>query len=112
VLNLEDSLAVTQNFCSCTNFPEVWRKTRASRKHMANRWLTKLSTHYPHLYNQAIRMNDEDNFEFVFSQKSLSKKAKRKADRRKLKENLANPQQLAAINATEEINKKQKKSSN
>ena len=76
VLNLEDTLAVTQNFCSQTNFHEVWKKTRVGRKHMAKRWLDALRIEYPHLAQIADRLNAEDNFEFIFSDKSEKKKKK------------------------------------
>jgi len=38
VLNLDDTVAITQNFCSRNNFDEVWRQTRTGRKKMAYRW--------------------------------------------------------------------------
>ena len=43
VLNLELSLAVTQNFCSRANFDAVWAKTRRSRRKMSAKLLEQLS---------------------------------------------------------------------
>lgn len=80
VLNLEHSVAVTQNFVSEHNFPVVWRKTRKSRKHMARRWLNELERSEPHLFKQALEMDKQDNFEWVFSEKKKKKKSSSSSD--------------------------------
>lgn len=62
VLNVEDSVAVTQNFCSSQNFRGVWRKTRSGRKRMAVKWLAKLDATRPELARIARELNDKDEF--------------------------------------------------
>lgn len=62
VLNMEDTIAVTQNFCSRTNFEEVWAQTRGGRKKMASSWLKRLHRHYPHLAEVAEAANTKDSF--------------------------------------------------
>jgi len=42
VLNLDDSIGVTQNFVSCTNFDTVWDKTRTGRRAVARKWFRAL----------------------------------------------------------------------
>ena len=42
MLNIEDSIAVTQNFCNSSNFDRVWMHTKRSRPRMATKWLARL----------------------------------------------------------------------
>ncbi|KAJ0396672.1 hypothetical protein P43SY_007162 [Pythium insidiosum] len=62
VFNVEDTVAVTQNFCSSQNFERVWRKTRTGRKRMAVKWFQKLEKYHPQLAAVAMRLNREDDF--------------------------------------------------
>ena len=77
VLNLDDTVAITQNFCSITNFKKVWIQTRAGRKKMACKWLTKLQIQYPALGDIAVRLNREDGFLMYYEAKA-AKEARRK----------------------------------
>ncbi|KAK0398692.1 hypothetical protein QR680_002710 [Steinernema hermaphroditum] len=47
VINVDDTIALTQNFCSLNNLEFVWRKTKRSRPKMHTRWMHQLSMHRP-----------------------------------------------------------------
>ena len=42
VLNLDDTVAITQNFCSSTNWDRVWTATREGRRGMGRKLLRVL----------------------------------------------------------------------
>ncbi|CAE8601364.1 unnamed protein product, partial [Polarella glacialis] len=62
VLNLEDTVAVTQNYCGPDNFDLVWSKTRKEREKVAWLWLRNMRRYAPDIYERAIAMNKRDKF--------------------------------------------------
>jgi histone arginine demethylase JMJD6 len=49
VLNLDHTLAVTQNYCSSSNFRTCWRHTRKARPRLAVKWFDRLQAARPDL---------------------------------------------------------------
>mmetsp|Transcript_11075 Transcript_11075/g.25359 ORF Transcript_11075/g.25359 Transcript_11075/m.25359 type:complete len:487 (+) Transcript_11075:73-1533(+) len=62
VINLEDTVAVTQNYCGYDNFDDVWQRTRRERKKLAYLWLRNMRKFAPDLYRRAMQLNQIDAF--------------------------------------------------
>lgn len=62
VLNLEDTVAVTQNYCGPDNFDVIWSRTRREREKVAWLWLRNMRKYAPDLHQRALAMNKKDNF--------------------------------------------------
>ena len=85
VLNLDNTVAITQNYCSRANFDQVWRKTRIGRKKMSVSWLRRLHESVPDLAQRAVKMNEEDGFVMYDMNKRRAEKQAR-LDKEKEKE--------------------------
>jgi histone arginine demethylase JMJD6 len=88
VVNLEDTIAITQNYCNRVNFPKVWRSVRSERKKMAIKFLKQLEENYPELYEIAIELNKSDDFEMYDKVKLLKKKRKSNSERSENRTNM------------------------
>ena len=62
VYNLDDTVAITQNYLNEANFPKVWPRLRKGRKKLSVLFLEKLRLFKPHLYAQATARNERDGF--------------------------------------------------
>lgn len=60
VLNLDDTIAITENVCNQGNFDRVWHRTRKQRKKLAYKWLKILREDHPDAYARALMMNRRD----------------------------------------------------
>lgn len=90
VLNMTDTVGITQNFCSPRNFDQVWLKTRSGRKMMAYKWLCQLDEYYPHLAQRARAMNERDGFVMKYDPVEVKRRqvAKEQEERRRRDERL------------------------
>lgn len=77
VLNLDDTIAVTQNYVGRHNFASVWRSCREERPCWSYRWLRNMEALAPELAAEARRLNLQDGFDM---------EARRQLNRRRLLE--------------------------
>ncbi len=83
VFNLDSTLAITQNYVNDSNFLDVWKQLRRSRKHMRVRWLTALQEKLPYLAELAVKSDVEADFTLRFSKASIRRKRERTLRREK-----------------------------
>lgn len=62
VINLDNTIAVTQNFMSHNNFRVVWKSFRSGRKKLSSLFLRVLASRRKYLYEKAVTINEEDKF--------------------------------------------------
>ena len=74
VVNCDNTMAVTQNFVSYTNFETVWKTLRIERKKFSCKFLEQLRREHPKLYEKAIQINKDDNFVMYNDRKLLAKR--------------------------------------
>ena len=57
VVNLDETIAVTQNFASRTNFAIIWHKTARGRPKFSKKWLEVLSIYEPELARMSTEID-------------------------------------------------------
>jgi len=72
----------SQNWVSNSNFPAAYRAMRVRRAHAARRLVWRLKFFYPHLYEMAKKVDEEDNYKwkikYVSKTQGLSPETRRK----------------------------------
>lgn len=63
VVNLDNCVAVTQNYCGYDNFDAVWRSVRKERPRLGARWLDSMKLFATVLHQRALQLNHEDDFD-------------------------------------------------
>lgn len=82
-MNLDTTIAVTQNFVNVGNFERVWFRTRKGRKKLSVRFLEKLKEHKPEQYRIALEMNERDGFVMWDQREEYKHKFQKKEQRNK-----------------------------
>jgi histone arginine demethylase JMJD6 len=77
VVNLTDTVGITQNYGSPRCFDHVWIKTRSSRKRLAWKLLNRLEHEYPALADRARRLNERDRFKMKYEEQERRRQMQR-----------------------------------
>ncbi|EGR31249.1 jumonji domain protein [Ichthyophthirius multifiliis] len=78
VINVTDTIAVTQNFMSSNNYTVVWRSLREERQKLAQYAIKKFKQRVPKMYDKIIELNRKDNHLMYYEKKKLRKKNMKK----------------------------------
>lgn len=85
VVNLDDTIAVTQNYTGRHNFSLVWKSTRVERPCWCHKWLREMDAQRPDIAAEARRINEQDNFDMnallVKNRERRLKRRQRREDR-------------------------------
>eukprot|EP00929_Paragymnodinium_shiwhaense_P039595 TRINITY_DN20787_c0_g2_i1.p1 TRINITY_DN20787_c0_g2~~TRINITY_DN20787_c0_g2_i1.p1 ORF type:complete len:465 (-),score=106.49 TRINITY_DN20787_c0_g2_i1:78-1472(-) len=69
VLNLDDAVSCTQNYCGYDNFDRVWKRTRKERKKLSHLWFRNMRKFAPELYARALELNRRDGYKMRHEKK-------------------------------------------
>jgi histone arginine demethylase JMJD6 len=86
VLNITNTIGVTQNYAAPCNMENIWIKVRKDRPRMASKLLLQLQKHDPPLYEHAVMLNERDKFCMKYDPfviKERQQKSKVRGDDRK-----------------------------
>jgi histone arginine demethylase JMJD6 len=101
VLNLTDTVAVTQNFCSPRNFDASWLKTRTGRKRMAWKLLCAMEKEgYPELAARARFLNKRDNFVMKYDPVEIEKRERAERQRKSDAKRRKNELRFSSLNSS------------
>eukprot|EP00941_MAST-03F_sp_MAST-3F-sp1_P003649 g3649.t1 len=112
VLNLEDSVAITENYVNEQNFDAVWKETRSGRKKMARQLLKKFEECRPDLAARAKTLNLQDNFDMkmnLLDKNSVEYKEKKEKERLKKERKRAKKERKRAKKMERKEAKKKRK---
>ncbi|CAK0867597.1 unnamed protein product [Prorocentrum cordatum] len=82
VVNLDDTIAVTQNYCGRNNFADIWRSAREERPCWSHKWLRAMAKAQPSLVTEALRLNQQDGFDMAAMRDKNRARKRRQVERR------------------------------
>jgi histone arginine demethylase JMJD6 len=66
VLNITNTIGVTQNYAAPCNIDNIWIKVRKDRPRMATKLLLQLQKHDQELFKKAMALNERDHFRMKY----------------------------------------------